>query len=88
MGGAASGSRDIISGNTADGVLIDGSNANVVEGDWIGTDVTGLAPLSNGGCGVRIQDGAQANTIGGTTSSLARDVISGNTAAGAIRTAC
>jgi titin len=82
VGGAVSGSRDLISGNAADGVLIDGSKANVVAGDWIGTDATGAASLSNGGCGVRLQDAAQSNTIGGTAGSLSADVISGDSAAG------
>ena len=83
VGGAVSGSRDLISGNAIDGVLIDGSDANVVEGDWIGTDVTGAASLSNGGSGVRLQDAAQSNTIGGTAGSLTADLISGNSASGA-----
>ena len=71
--------RNIISGNLSAGVLItgQGTNANVVAGDKIGTDVTGTLPLGNQVGGMLIQNGASDNTIGGTSPS-ARDVISGN----------
>src|SRR5262249_27371872 len=41
------------------------SSQNRVIGNWIGTDVTGLAPLGNGGVGVMITS-SNTNTIGGT----------------------
>ena len=58
--------RNIISGNTGDGVLITGTgtNNNVVPGDFVGTDVTGTAALGNGASGVEIDLSAQSNVIG------------------------
>lgn len=46
--------RNLISGNTGAGVLIEGSPAtgSVVSGNFIGTDITGAAPLPNTGDGV------------------------------------
>ena len=82
LGGTASGSGDVISGNVGDGIYISlgGTNANVVEGDFIGTDYTGTISVQNN-LGVYIGGGATNNTIGGT-SAAARDVISGNTTDG------
>ena len=54
-----------------------GTTANVVEGDFIGTDVTGTQALPNL-FGVLIQNTATSNTIGGTTTA-ARDLIADNT---------
>jgi hypothetical protein len=84
IGGTTVAARDVISGNTQNGVLIDsaGATGNVVEGDYIGADATGLAALGNGSNGVLVQNGATGNTIGGTTSA-ARDVLSGNGVCGA-----
>ncbi len=70
--------RNVISGNDNDGILItdSGTNSNVVAGNLIGTDVTGVAALGNAANGIEINTGA-LNTIGGTTAA-ARNVISGN----------
>ena len=57
-----------------------GSTQNLVAGNLIGTDITGLAALPaplNEGYGVIIDGGSTGNTIGGTTAA-ARNVISGN----------
>ena len=78
IGGAASGARNIISGNTSDGIFIGGAGAtgNVVQGNYIGTDVTGTIDLGNTVDGIQIVS-ASNNTIGGTTAAE-RNVISGN----------
>ena len=76
IGGTTAGARDVISGNEDYGLAISGS-MDVVEGDYIGTDVTGTVGLGNGVAGVYIDATAGDNTIGGTTA-LARNVISGN----------
>ena len=82
IGGAGAGAGDVISGNTKDGVEINGAGAtdNVLAGNLIGTDVTGTVALGNL-TGVEIDSGASGNTIGGTTSS-ARNIISGNDGSG------
>ena len=83
VGGTTAGARDVISGNAFNGVELEssGTESNVVEGDYIGTDVTGAKALANGQDGVEIASGASFNTVGGTTAG-ARDVISGNAVVG------
>ena len=58
------------------GIYLSGRGGNVIEGNLIGTDVTGTLALGNLYQGVFI-DGSPLNTIGGTTA-RARNVISGN----------
>jgi hypothetical protein len=65
VGGVGKLARNVISGNTATGVVIlfAGSNENLVYGNFIGTDVTGRLPLGNGN-GVSVREG-NSNAIGG-----------------------
>jgi hypothetical protein len=86
IGGTTAGARNLISGNTDDGVVIDGSGTsdNVIEGNYVGTDATGTTaldqdgkPLGNGYEGIEIDAGASDNTIGGTTAGTG-NLISGN----------
>ena len=58
-----------------------GATANSVQGDYIGTDITGTVALPNGDDGVYISGGAANNTIGGTVTG-ARNLISGNAGEG------
>lgn len=101
VGGTVAGAGNLISANPADGVVIDGhkqtdalnaptgtAGGNVVQGNLIGSDVTGSAVLSTAMCpnnisnyhgqdeGVYILD-ASGNLIGGTTAA-ARNVIVGS----------
>lgn len=87
LGGTTASARNIISGNNADGVTITGAGAekNRVQGNFIGTDATGTIDLGNGAQGVRIESGAENNTVGGTIAG-ARNVISGNNANGILIT--
>ena len=80
VGGNQPADRNIISGNTLEGVGIHGAEThnNTVSGNYIGTNFDGTSSLANGWQGVRIYGGAQNNTIGGDTSGE-RNLISGNT---------
>jgi hypothetical protein len=71
FGGSAAGAGNVISGNGTYGVFLSdaGTAANRVQGNLIGTDVTGAAPLGNGGetsygANVELQQGASGNFIG------------------------
>jgi CSLREA domain-containing protein len=77
IGGTVAGARNIISGNDGNGVtiLLNGTD-NVVQGNYIGTDVTGMLDLGNSFSGVNVQQ-ANGNMIGGTAAG-AGNVISGN----------
>jgi len=68
IGGSNVSDRNIISGNTFQGVQITGagSTSNTVAGNYIGTDRAGTAAVPNGSIGVGIWGSANANTIGGT----------------------
>ncbi len=66
IGGPAPDARNVISGNALDGVLIGGEALrNVVQGNFIGTDATGTAPLPNRENGIWVAIGAGKNLIGG-----------------------
>jgi hypothetical protein len=82
IGGSAAADRNVISGNDDNGAGVDireGGNDNVVVGNYIGTDPTGLLALGNS-FGLFLE-GAARNRIGGSTSGE-RNVISGNTSTG------
>ncbi|MEM7032927.1 MAG: clostripain-related cysteine peptidase, partial [Chloroflexota bacterium] len=79
IGGAETGHRNLISGNDQNGIWISGAGTdqNVILGNYIGTHAEGLIPYSNGFSGISIQNGAQANRIGGTAPGSS-NLISGN----------
>ena len=58
--------RNLISGNHQAGVLVQGASAtsNVVAGDFIGTSNDGTIALPNFQDGVKINKGANGNTVG------------------------
>ena len=76
VGGTAAADRNIISGNAGDGIFISGGNNNQIEGNYIGTDVTGTASLANADEGIEIAGGT-GNIVGGAAAG-AGNVISGN----------
>jgi hypothetical protein len=84
VGGTASGSRNVISGNRDAGIQIvsDSATGNEILGNYIGTNKNGTSDLGNSGEGVHISD-ARNSTVGGTVSG-ARNVISGNNRQGVL----
>ena len=76
IGGTMAGAGNVISGNTSHGIgLYDaGTSQNFVQGNLVGTDKTGMSAIANSGCGILLNVGPTANTIGGT-SAAARNVI-------------
>lgn len=79
VGGITLAARNVISGNTGQGVVINnsGANNNWIVGNYIGVNPAGAAAIGNGGAGVGIYSGAQSNIVGGMTAA-ARNVVSGN----------
>ena len=67
IGGTTAAARNLISGNDLFGVqLLDtGVNGNIIQGNFIGTDVAGAASLPNSGFGILVAFG-NTNTIGGS----------------------
>jgi len=81
IGGSTPGARNIISGNDKDGILVRLESDSVrVEGNFIGTDVTGTARLGNSDNGIWVFYAPSGVVVGGKETS--RNVISGNGGAG------
>ena len=79
IGGETVPERNIISGNTSHGILVEntGATGNVISGNYIGLDATGTIALGNGDSGVIIQNDAKGNQVGGNTAGQ-RNIISSN----------
>lgn len=76
IGGITAASRNVISGNKGDGILLTGTGSGViVQGNYIGTDVSGNVALGNKDAGIRAI--APGTLIGGAAAG-ARNIISGN----------
>ena len=73
IGGVNQGEGNLISGNSSDGIY---SNGATIQGNFIGTDVTGAAKLGNE-TGISVNGIREHHLIGGTDPG-ARNIISGN----------
>ncbi len=79
IGGTSAGAGNLISGNSSTGVHLITGDANVIQGNLIGTTADGAAALPNGS-GITIV--LATNTLIGGSAAGARNVISGNTGDG------
>jgi hypothetical protein len=81
IGGTASGAGNVISGNTADGIIEVGAATGItIQGNFIGTNATGASVIGNGGNGIYFT-GAHNTQIDGTDPG-AGNIISGNASNG------
>ncbi len=77
IGGSVAGAGNVISGNSHFGVdVFSAASSNSIQGNFIGTDLTGRLSVPNLASGV-ILSAAPGNLVGGTTAA-ARNIISGN----------
>ena len=76
VGGDSPAERNVISANNNDGIRMNNpaSTGNLVQGNYIGTDATGMSDLGNTGVGVSIINAAANN--------VRDNLISGNTLSG------
>ena len=77
---------NLISGNGLEGIRINGSNRNIVAGNWVGVNKIGNAALANNENGILIENNATENRIGSNADGIndvrERNVIAGNVKAG------
>jgi hypothetical protein len=76
IGGTHPQAGNVVSGNDFAGVNIF-TSSNTVQGNFVGTDVSGREAIPNRVVGVTVQHGAAYNLVGGLTPN-ARNIISGN----------
>jgi len=76
--------RNVLSGNGTCGIRVENSHSNLIIGNYIGTDATGLSALPNGeefkqqgSAGIMLASLAKNNRIGNATT-MGRNIISGN----------
>ncbi len=76
IGGNSVGARNLISGNAGNGIIAFGGGGSSIRGNYIGTNVTGNAPLANTAYGIRV---AQTSSLSiGSNAAGSGNLISGN----------
>ena len=85
IGGTTPEARNVISGN-GEGVEIRGvCDANIIQGNFIGTNAAGTGSLGNLSNGIRIVNGPVNTVVGGMVAG-ARNIVSGNQETGVVIT--
>jgi hypothetical protein len=85
IGGTVAGARNVISGNGVIGIEIWGNGSTsrtpgaFVQGNLIGTDITGTLALGNGSAGISIEGANLGNQIGGTTAAERNEIAANGT---------
>lgn len=80
VGGTTAGAGNLVSGNHRDGVLVFDAEA-LVQGNKIGSDVSGTLPLGNQADGLEVGGAASMVTLGGTTPNASNLVVDNGDAA-------
>lgn len=83
IGGTDSDSRNLISGNSDNGIVLDNVNGAIIQGNYIGTNAVGTSGIPNGASGILLNSGATGNMIGfpysATIDATRRNLINFNT---------
>jgi uncharacterized repeat protein (TIGR01451 family)/CSLREA domain-containing protein len=83
IGGTTNAARNVISGNSSDGIAILGGTGTAITGNYIGPDAAGTGTPTGGSNNVGVDIIAASVTVGGTAAG-AGNVISGNTSSGIV----
>jgi titin len=79
IGGSTPGAGNLISGNGGRGIEIFGTCSSLkIQGNLIGTDVTGTSALGNNNSGIYVEASTPASVIIGGTTAATRNVVSAN----------
>ena len=81
IGGTTSAERNVISGNTYDGIYLSDVWDSFIQGNYIGTQASGTGAIPNGQHGIHLDTNSSRNMIGGTASG-AGNLIASNTGGG------
>ena len=89
IGGLTLSAANVISGNGVDGIIVSGPGSNLIQGNKMGTDITGELSVPNSQNGITVM-GSPNNTIGGINAGsnpldiqlALGNLISGNTGNG------
>ena len=84
IGGLADADRNVVSGNSGDGVKLNFADNNSILNNFIGTDIGGTAPIANSGSGLKLNmsNGNFIGSLGLSAGTFRANLISGNTGNG------
>lgn len=88
IGGMATSDGNLVSGNGVHGIFVtrSASTDNRVQNNIIGLAVDGVAQMGNGGAGIRVDQGANHNTIGSPGNTISANGVDGIRIAGVTST--
>jgi hypothetical protein len=82
IGGTAPHQGNLVSGNHGIGIYIYFTSSVQIQGNLVGTDITGTQSLGNGLSGIRVDSQNELTTIIGGIVPAARNIVSTNTGTG------